>query len=657
MAAKKIVFRYDENKIEPAPTVAVSKEFIYANDTIIGYKYVLTITGYASSFNKKLNTTSSNISNTIFALQDIKAILMRNGKVLRITCEDIDSGVATSEILTAYGGLLRSFDTAESPNRFTQYVQFTAVMDFNEAQFTDENNTEVAGDSVASDDSVLNDQMRHLQSYNDNWNFTIGEEDMYRYYSRVSAEGLLNLEDYTTINVSYTINATGKHTFDSINNTIPAWQRAKEFVQRKLYNQIYIFRNTGPLAVANFNTVYYNSNDINLSDTTTLLNQTHTSSLNNVPVIYPILHNTIAQNYTIFNEVISCNTSEGGGSFTATYSCILKFTNINAPWPQKSIHTFTVSYDQTRDFTKSDRTITVNGTLEGMLETNILAPATLGQGVNINLGGTTFGGNIVNPNLTGQVFNLPTNGKFLGQVAVSPVSKYTNALDDFVRYIGNRPAYNYNYYGSDDLSPAFKSVLSINYATLFPNTLPTDINSCTDGQVMLSSILALPQSFNVDHDYNGSVSYSVTYSTERSCATERGFEKMSVTEVDPVPTYVEFIIPGRADGPILQNLNTNNHKKITLTFEGTTKKGCLIGTPFTDANLDDFPILNGSGVCEIEEYVNFPPSVLCMIFDTEEAHPELIPESYKYDYNPIDGSFNLSKTYIVCQSDDINCFP
>lgn len=657
MGAKKIVFRYDGNKVDPAPAVAVNKEFIYANDTIVGYKYVLTITGYASSFNKKLNTTVSNISTTIYSLQDIKAIFMRNGKVLHIGCEDTSTNTVTSTMLMAYGGLLRSFETNESPNRLSQYVEYTATMDFNDVLFTDNNNTEIAGDSVASDDVVLNEQMRHLQSFTDNWNFTIGEEDMYRYYSRVSAEGLVNVEDYTTINVSYTIEATGKHTFDINGNTIPAWQRAKEFIERKLYTQIYIFRNTGPLAVANFNTIYYNSNDINLNDTTTQLNQTHTSTLTNIPIIYPILHNTVAQNYTIFNEVITCNTSEGAGSFTATYSCVLKFTNIAAPWPQKSIHTFTVSYDQVRDFTKAERTITVNGTLEGMLATNILAPASLGQGVNINLGGTTFGGNILNENFTGQVFNLPLNGKFIGQVALSPVSKYTNALDDFVKYIGNTPAYNYNYYGSDDLSPAFKAVLSINYATLFPNTLPTDISTCTDGNVYLSSILALPQSFSVDHDYNGSVSYSVTYSTSRSCSTERGFETLSITEEDPVPSYVEFIVPGRTGGPILQNLNTNSHKKITFNFQGTTKKGCLIGTPFTDADLNDFPILNGSGVCEIEEYVNFPPAVLCMLIDTEAAHPELIPESYKYDYNPIDGSFTLAKTYIVCQSGTITCFP
>lgn len=624
--ANKVVLTYDSIALDPAPTISVAKEFIYANDTIIGYKYIITLNGYGSSVSKRYNNTVSNISNTAVVLQDIKSILMRNGKNLHVGC-------GNETMLSAYGGILRSFNIAESPNQYTQYSQYTAVIDFNEAVFTNQFNTEISADSVASQDLVLNEQLKHLLSYNDNWNFTVGEEDMYRYYNRITPEGLANLEDYTTINVSYTITANGKHTFDINGNTIPAWQKAKEFVQKKMYDQILIFRTRGPLAAGLFNTQFYDSNDIN--DTNTL-NTSHSSLFSATPAIFPILDSSIVQNYRIFDEYISCNTAEGDGTFTATYNCVLKFVNNFSEilWPQKSIHSFTVNYEQIRDFTTAERVITVNGTLEGMLETNIL-----------------------NNIPTGQVFFLPNNGKFIGESNRSLSSKYTNALNDFIQYIGNRPSYNFNYYGSDDLSPNFKAVLSINYATLFPDTLPTDILDCEEGQVQLSSILALPQSFSVDHDYNGSVSYSASYSTSRSCAMERGFETLSVTESDSVPQYVEFIIPGRANGPILQSLNTHNQKRLTLNFQGSTKKGCLKGTPFSDTDLDDFPILNGSGVCETDQYVNLPPAVLCILQDTEDAHPELIPESYKYDYNPIDGSFTLNKTYIICRTEPVVCFP
>lgn len=627
----KLIFKYDGQIIEPSPQISVNKEFIYANDVIIGYKYTLNISGYGSSFNNKLGNTDSNMTNTIIALNDIKGILSRNGKVLEVRC-----AADNSLFLMAYGGILRTWNVEQSNNRYSQYAPFTATMDFNEVQATELTNTEIAGDSVATDplDQTLglNELLRHLTSYNDNWNFTIGEEDMYRYYSRVSAEGIVNTEDYTTIKASYTINAVGKHTFDSSGNTVPAWQRAKEFVQKKLYGQIDLFRTNGPLAASNFSNSYYDSRDL----PGTNLNDTHTSYYNQIPNVFPILHQTVTLNYTIFNEVITCNTSESGGSFNATYSCIIKFTNVNAPWPQKSIHNFTVNYEQTRDFTNSERTITVQGTLQGLIATNILAPSTVGSQATYNT--------------TGQVFNLPLNGKFINTLHASPVSKYNNALDDFVRYIGNRPAYNYNYFGSDDLSPIFKAVLSINYATLFPNTLPTDVWSCQTGGVLLSSILALPQSFSVDHDYNGSISYSATYATSRSCAMERGFETFTITEKDSVPAYVEFIVPGRSNGPILQNLNTHNIKRITFDFEGVTKKGCLAGTPWSDVNMDDFFGEDGEAeICDVDQYINVPPSVQCILNDTETANSTiLIPESHKYDYNPIDGSYKLSKTYYIC---------
>ena len=186
--AGKIIVTYDGYQIDPAPSLSINKEFIYANDTIIGYKYVLTINGYGSSFNKKLGQTESNLSTTIVSLLDIRNILMRNGRTLNVVC---DNG---NVLLTAYGGLLRSFDVAESPNRMSQYAPFSVVMDFNEVQFTDAINTEINRDSLASDSPTLNEALRHLQSYNDSWNFTIGEEDMYRYYSRITPKACLILK-------------------------------------------------------------------------------------------------------------------------------------------------------------------------------------------------------------------------------------------------------------------------------------------------------------------------------------------------------------------------------------------------------------------------------------------------------------------------------
>jgi hypothetical protein len=58
-------------------------------------------------------------------------------------------------------------------------------------------------------------------------------------------------------------------------------------------------------------------------------------------------------------------------------------------------------------------------------------------------------------------------------------------------------------------------------------------------------------------------------------------------------------------------------------------------------------------VCSTDDYLNIPQNVYCMIHDTELRHPELIPETYSISYNPIDGSFRLSKTYLICRADSL----
>lgn len=621
-----IVVKYDGITIVPSPIISINKEFIYSNDAIIGYTYVITLNGFASSVNDKFSNDISNLNNTIVSLKDIQNTLHRNGKKLTVTC-------GSNVLIEATGGQIRSFDVQPTDNNWINYAKFTATIEFSNAFFGNGYNSEIAADSTTGGDFA--DELLTLKNYNDNWNFAISEEEMYAYYSRIASDGTPNLEDYTRINVEYTISATGKHFFDENGQLIPAWERAKNFVQEKLYHQIAIFKTNGPLGATIFNNTNYNSTDIPNSTNTLNNSQTSTLGVASTPVILPLLHSSIGEQYRVYNELITCSTSESDGTFTATYKCILKRRAPVSIFPQDSIHTFTVSYDQTRDFTSHNRVISVNGTLQGLIPTDILAP-------------TTVGGLVAESN--GQVFSLPNNGYFVSTFHASPITKYTYALRDFITYVGKRSTY--NIYSADDLSDDFKRVLSINYASLFPDTDPLALQNCTEGSATISSILALPQSFNVDHNYaDGSITYTAEYSTERSCAMERGFESFTVTENDAVPTYAEFLIPGRENGPIIQDLNTHKSKRITFDFEGKTKKGCVSGTPFSIGYTGTF-----NDVCNTDDYINIPQPVLCMIHDTEAAHQELIPESYSVSYNPIDGSYKLSKTYLICAENNTeNC--
>jgi hypothetical protein len=591
---------YDGQWISPGPTVSINKEFIYNNDTVIGYNYVFNLNGYASSFNKKNGNTSSNLKNVIQSLDDIHSILHRNGKIFRLYCPDTGE-----DLVTAYGGHLRSFDVQESDNKWTQYARYSAQIEFTRVIF-DGNNIEIADDTGHT---AYSNYLLKLKSFSDNWNFNTSEDSLYKYYRGINdITGVSITEDYSQIEVEYTINATGKHYYLNDTTTQQAWEVAKEFVQKKLYDQLSMFKTSSPLGYFNFSSSLYNSNEIgNIPQ----LNQSH-SYVTNI-VAHPILSSSMAASYKIFNEKINCSSSQSDGSFSATYSCILQYVsggdnnNIEA-----ATHSFDVSYEKTRSFESNLTSISVNGTVTGLLMTQIELAA-------VDDGGTFY-------------LPLPNSGPFLA-TSLDTTTKYLNALTSF-----NNQIVNVDY---SDLTDAFKSRLDINYQTLFPDT--TGSTTCVQN---LKLELGVPKSFSVSHNYGeGSITYTAEYDNERACAVERGFESFTVTEEDPVPIIAEFVVPGRENGPIIQYLGTYTHKKVSLEFSGTTKKGCQVGTPWA-------PNFSGTGICETSGYVNIPAKVNNLIVYTEEAarcsKQKMITTSHSINYNPVDGSYSLSKNYIIC---------
>lgn len=583
----KIKVFYDGLELIPAPIINIKKEYIYANDNIIGYTYNIDINGYASSVNEQNNT--SNIINTINAIDNIHFILHKNGKNLTITCDN-------NEIFRAEGGQLRSFNVEESDNKWIQYAKYSASLEFSNVVYPGGITSTINSDTISTD---AFDYLIRLTSYNDSWDFKASEEEIYSFYTVPGAAS----EDYSRFNVTYTISATGKHYYDSSGNLIPAWLAAKNFVQQKLYHQIFTFRNASPLSFYFLPNTSYNSNESNAPSLNNALSSSYTGA-----TLYPLLSNSIIANFSIFNELINCSTSESDGTFTATYSCVCK--KVNQSWMPYSIHTFDVSYDKTRNFKEINNTISVNGTITGMLQTNIL--------------GST---------IDGSVLVLPNNGSFIGSdIPGDYGTKYFNALRDFNMYIADAT--------HTDLQPAYKIALNATYGTLFSLT---DLGtSCINLTTLVD-----PQSFSINHNYAaGSIEYSVEYNTNRACAMARGFETLTIIEEDSVPIIAEFVIPGREDGPILQFLNTNSNKKISIEFKGVTKKGCIVGTPF---NVD----FQGMGLCQTDGYVNIPDVVKKAFFQTELAaqaqfRSALITESNTINYSPVTGDYTAAKKYIVC---------
>jgi hypothetical protein len=618
-----LTFRYDGLVIEPAPNISVTKEPIYigGNENLIGFTYKVDLTGYASSVMHSSNNSISNMPKSLTALDAIKYILHRNGKTLNIydNCKGQD-------YLTASGGKLVSF-SAEEGNWYN-YVKYKASLEFSELGFYSSYygwSQGVSADTLASQDNTLNQLMYSLKNYTDNWNFTVPENEAYMYYTRIayvdsSNEPAVSAEDYSQIQVSYTINATGKNYYNTANTAMSAWEMAKQFVQYKMYHQIAMFRNGGLLSETPFVNTQYNS-----FDQGNYANQAITSNVGFqiLPATPPILDYSIVNKYAIYNETIDCSTSESEGTFSATYNCILKRFDPYIAAPQNSTHTFSMSYNQTRDFKSQNRTLSINGSLQGMLKTNILA--------NFN---------------DGQTFILPQNGTFYN-IGNDTVTKFGNAYEDFVNYIANTSV--------DDLRQNFKYVLGINYENLFPAT-DQNIPCIRDkGYNFLYQVLAEPKDFTVSYNYSaGTVDYTATYDTERACAAERGFSSMTISEEDAVPIYAEHVIVGRTRGTLHQNLNTNRAKTITISFEGVTNKTCGSGNPFS-VRPDDIADAGFDGIskdpCDTDSYTSLPNSVKLIYTMTEfgaiAIGRRLILKSSSTTYNPADGSYNVSRTYLV----------
>jgi hypothetical protein len=641
---------YDGFRIIPAPTISIVKNFVYVNDVISGYTYTVNLKGYASSTNPLFAYASneSNIDKTIRSIDRVHTVFHKNGGYLQIDCNN-------SPVLSAFGGQLRSFSVSDTDNNWVNYATYDISLEFNELQINslinNIPNVEVAFDTVNGIvGSPLSNYNIRIKQYKDGWSFSTSDEEIHSYYTILSNDNISSIsEDYTTINVEYKIDATGKHYFETNGTLIPAWDRAKQFVQEKLASQILMFRrdagptatedgrvlsnNVGrtafPLADSNraSNPIPYNSNTIPLIPEDLLINS-HTGYTNGIaaPTHPPLLGFLITQGYGVFNEKILCATSESDGTFSATYSCVLKrFTSDN--FMRNATHTYDITYSENNDFQTSTRNINIQGNIQGLLPTNILK----------STGFVSDG--------TQMYLSLPSNGPF---IASSPdiTSKYYYAWYHFMKDIVNEDF--------SDLRENFKRALSINYATLFPET-GSDIPCVEDenggGYLALFQLLAKPRTFSISHNYNdGAVLYSAEYDTERSCSADRGFEDLTVTEEDPVPILAEFIVPGRSAGPIIQNLETYTNKKITLSFTGVTKKGCIEGNPWQE----EWEALNpGEDIFDfVNLNVNIPPIVNAIIRTTEksaeEQNKKLIKTNDSYNYNPIDGSFSVNVSYIVC---------
>jgi len=528
-------------RIVPCPTIQIIPEIYYVNDEPVGYTYSVTLNGFANSLRKDLNPGSVDygLDKTLTHIQYIQDIFSFNGGDLIIkNLED------PTNLIVAKGATIKSFNINESSNHWVNYAPYTIELEFNEIDFSGCHNTDtlLCNDSILkkyggnTGDLIKTEEYR-IKDFSDSWSINVDEE----FYDIIPDD---NTIQNSTFKVSYNINATGKHYYQEDPNDdeksvlIPAWHQARNFVQDKLYTEV-------SLLIGNIN------NGILLS-----------SSLDG--------------KYEIFNEIITCETSETNGTFSLTYTAIIKYIVDDSSY---ATHTITKNISVT-DESQYNTTVSVQGTIQGLI----------------------LGGFIKNPG----TYSLPQNGTFIAYNSEYIGNKYYNALRFYKQHIlDDSDEYNLN---SNIVSKIFNNDLAIK------------------GEPLTNK----PISFNVDHNYHeGSITYSATYDSNFSRTYGRGYTNISITRDDPVDIVQEFIVPGRAEGPIIQKLNMKSSKKVSVSINGAVDQ---------NKNYDH---LSNLGVCGTLPSI---PATLGSIIAEEDAGM-CIKTKDDRTINTIDGSFSFSLEY------------
>ena len=512
------------DRIAPAPTITISPEIYYSNDNPIGYTYNITLNGYANALRKELDAGSVDygLEPTVDHIGDIRQIFNFNGGDLYIK-------QSNSTIIKAKGATIKNLEFNISDNHWVNYAPFTVEIEFNEVDFTGcDNNSAIScsgsifhqgAPQVIINDNLINITDHKIKEFTDKWSLTV-DDRIYEHYD--------NDKSNSVFEASYTISATGKNYYIA-DKLVPAWQQAKLFVQKRLHDQV--------LSLIN-GTLQIESNNQNACDATKNLSAIHDTSDSG-----GLLSGFTAN---VYNEQITCDTSESNGSFSLTYTAIVKKTNpLLSPPANAALHTFTK--DISTDGNTRNTTITIKGNIQGMIR-----------------GGFVY--------FKGNNFILPNSGTFI-MSSDGLETKYSNARSHFTTSIGS----------TSDLSGSFKNMLELTKSALL---------------IKGASGFPSPTSYVIDHDYlGGNISYTATYDTQNTRARDLGYTNISIVRQDPIEIIQEFIIPGRLAGPIIQKLNMKTSRTISVNIDGRSQanKGCDIIV------CDSIPIFNIPGIDNLLE--------------------------------------------------------
>jgi hypothetical protein len=610
MALKVYYCKQDENplnehRIVPAPQLSISPELYYANDNVIGYTYNLSINGYAMA--RESGPTDYGLAPTVDSIAKIRDIFNVNGGNLYLKDED------NNDIFIAKGATIKKIDFSASDNKWVNYAPFSIEIEFNEVDFKGCDNNPIIGCSGSMfhtdqdpNTPIVSDHFADLKKYkikafNDQWTVNIDDQSYQNNY---------------LIKVTYNLSATGKNYYVN-NKLVPAWQQARLFVQDKLYKQV-------KSLISGILPINPSGNDgcSPLKDISGLYNPDMIAPKNSgIFEQFPSFSDVVLSNsgdwycfedvfsgvcecrenpppgtvykfdtksncetvccaplFNIYNETITCDTSEANGTFSITYNATLKRDNPSLP--NSAIHTYSKTLT-TNTEQNLESTINVKGSIQGLVR-----------------------GGFVNTYNTH--FILPQSGTLLTSLN-SNETKYSNALSYYQTNIGS----------SSDLYDHMKQAMSITKGQLLINTDSPD------------DYIAKPSSFTIEHNYSdGTISYTANYDRATAIANQYGFTNISISRQDPIEVIQEFVVPGRAAGPIIQKLGMKTARTVSINIEGadSRNRGCYINNPCTN-----LPYTS------IDENIN----------NLLQESNSWVKTKEDYNVNRLDGSFTIALEFTI----------
>lgn len=575
-------------ELVPSPNISVSLENFYANESIIGYTYNVTLTGYASSRIDRAGSYGPHITNVVGSVAKIQNLFDRvgnGGKLVVMAPGMVGSNPNTdgSTMMEFLGARIKSISFSPSQNQWVYYSEYTIELEFNEANFFGCGYQHLKNCSSSMYDGTGVDTIQDklvdlgtsspigykIKSFNDQWNMNLQDE----IYDWALVDDSLEVNNKRYI-VEYNVSAVGQHYWDSSGNLFPAWKQAKAFCQDRLVKQINaLYTNMA---------MHYSGPESNFCGSSEDLTNIH----QRVP---PSIHTTIGAMH-IFDEKITFNLSESDGSFSVSYSALVKKAKETCITSADTTHNISITRGGTHTCGKNNqaRTATLSGTIQGLVR-------------------YTNEGSIIWPNAEG--FRIPDTPGSMVFLPPKPDVKYKwkkakELLDRFL----------------DECSGAI--VCGALCGIVLKCMQPPDQEDCKE---LCFPSCPRPNSFTVTHNYNlGTIDYNVEFSYDTNdIATKRC--NITISTEESVPLTAEFTIPGK--GIYYQPLGGCTPRKWTINAEGTVDG-------YDDSKCADLQSV--IGVCG-----DVPTGCADMIIPPTGA----LLLSKQKTFNPMDGSFSYNATY------------